>query len=394
LVDDPASALHALETNLLDHIRCVGRPLPLPPPPDEFAEGRFELIEDRLVAVTHTVANFYVLLGPGGEALFFDYGFAGEHHFKSGFRFVEHSLDVLRDRFGVERPAVVVPTHYHDDHVAGVGFLQEQFDTEVWAFDGFADILERPWYFRVPCLWSRPLRIARRIGEGETITWNGTKMEVRRAPGHTWYAAAFLGEIGSRRVAVTGDAVNRSADGRFWGGGPTYRNRLGIDDFIATADLLLDFEPELLLTGHRGVVPVCRSDLEELARWGREFSETLAGLVPDRASSGFQLDPDLVSCLPYQAEGKPGKPITLEVEVRNPLDARVEASVQLVLPARWSAEPDVGHVYIAPKASCRVGFSVLGPHDAPRGVRHVVLVDVTLGSHRLGQAAESLIVLR
>ena len=63
------------------------------------------------------------------------------------------------------------------------------------------------------------------------------------APGHTWYAAAFLAEIDGRRVAVVGDAVSRDADGRFWGGGPVYRNRLGMDDFSATADLLLGYEP-------------------------------------------------------------------------------------------------------------------------------------------------------
>jgi glyoxylase-like metal-dependent hydrolase (beta-lactamase superfamily II) len=394
VLDDPATALSTLEQNLLAHIHCIDRPYVPPSLSDDFATGRFELIGESLVAVTHTCANFYVLLGDRGEALFFDYGFGGEHHFKANFRFVEHSLDVLREQFGVERPAVVVPTHYHDDHVAGIRFLQQRFDSEVWAFEGFADLLERPWRYRIPCLWRHPLRIARQIAEGETIAWNGTRLEARRAPGHTWYAAAYLGEIDGRRVAVTGDAVSPGLEGRFWGGGPTYRNRLGLDDYTATAQLLLGYEPELLLTGHRGVVPVSRRDLEEFARWGREYSETVARLIPDRASSGFQLDPDLVCILPYQAEGTPGAPIALEVEVRNPAEAALDASVLLVLPEGWSADPDLGHARVDPGGSERIRFSVLAPHDAACGVRHVALADVVLGSRRLGQAAESLIVLR
>jgi glyoxylase-like metal-dependent hydrolase (beta-lactamase superfamily II) len=394
VIDDPAPALEALEENLLAHLQCITRPFLPGPPADEFVTGRFELIGERLVAVTHTCANFYVLLGDGGRALFFDYGFAGEHHFKAGFRFVDHSLDVLRDRFGVERPAVVVPTHYHDDHIAGIGFLQREFDTEVWAFDGFADLLEQPRRYRVPCLWQEPVRISRRIGDGETIEWHGTRLEARRAPGHTWYAAAFLGEIDGRRVAVAGDAVARDVNGGLWGGGPVYRNRLGIGDFSTTAELLLDYEPELLLTGHRGVVPVSRSDLEGFAAWAREYSETVARLLPDPASSGFQLDPDLVSVLPYQAEGSAGEPIELDVEVRNPCEGTLEATVRLALPGGWEPDPDLARARVDPGGSRRIRFSVLPPRDAAQGVRHVALAEVTLGSHRLGQAAEGLIALR
>lgn len=394
VLDDPTSALAALEENLLAHIRCITRPSLPPPPTDEFVTGQFELIGEKLVAVTHTCANFYVLLGDGGDALFFDYGFAGEHHFKAGFRFVQHSLDVLRDRFGVDRPAVVVPTHYHDDHVAGIGFLQQHFATEVWAFDSFADLLEQPWRYRIPCLWPGPVRISRRLSEGETIEWNGTRLEARRAPGHTWYAAAFLGEIDGRRVAVTGDAVARDVNGGLWGGGPVYGNRVGIGDFSATAELLLGYEPELLLTGHRGVLTVSRSDLAGFASWCREYLETVARLLPDPASSGLHLDPDLVSILPYQAEGTASKPIDLEVEVRNPFEAALEATVRLALPEGWNAELDPGYVCIDPGESRRIRFSVLAPRHAMRSVRHVVLADVTLGSRRLGQAAESLIVLR
>jgi glyoxylase-like metal-dependent hydrolase (beta-lactamase superfamily II) len=393
VLEDSDAALRELELNLRAHIRCIDPPRSAHTLGDDVGCGRFDQIGDRLVAVTHTCANFYVLLGDGGDALFFDYGFGGEHHFKANFRFVEHSLDVLRERFGMERPAVVVPTHYHDDHVAGIGFLQERFGTEVWAFEGFADLLERPWAYRIPCLWPRPLRVSRRIREGETITWNGIELTCRHAPGHTWYAAAYLGEIDGRRVAFAGDAVARDADGRLWGGGPVYRNRLGRDDFAATAELLLAYGPELLLTGHRGVVEVSPEDLVRFAAWAREFSDTLGSLLADPAGAGFQLDPDLVTCLPYQLTGVAGEPLEVGVEVRNPLPEAADALVRLVVPDGWSADPDAERVRIGPGSCGRVGFSVQPLPDAVRGVRHVAFAEVTLGPHRLGLAAEALIVL-
>jgi glyoxylase-like metal-dependent hydrolase (beta-lactamase superfamily II) len=393
VLDDPSAALDDLEANLRAHIRCIDPSRAAFPLGDDGGQGRFEQIGERLVAVTHTCANFYVLLGGDGDALFFDYGFAGEHHFKAGFRFVEHSLDVLGERFGVRRPAVVVPTHYHDDHVAGIGFLQERFGTEVWAFEGFADLLERPWRYRIPCLWARPLAVSRRIRERETIAWNGIELVCRHAPGHTWYAAAYLGEVDGRRVAFTGDAVSRGADVRLWGGGPVYRNRLSADDFATTAELLVAYEPELLLTGHRGAISVSPQDLAGFAAWAREFDDTVGRLVAEPGSAGFHLDPDVVTCIPYQSEVPVGGPFEIEVEVRNHDPQVSDAELRLVLPEGWSAEPSAGEVRIEAGAAGRVSFSVLPASQAARGVRHVALVDVVLGGRQLGQAAESLIVL-
>jgi glyoxylase-like metal-dependent hydrolase (beta-lactamase superfamily II) len=393
VMDDADAALGALEANLLDHIRCIDRPPAPARLPDPFADGAFERLSEHLVAVTHTCANFYVLLGDDGKALFVDYGFAGEHHFKASFRFVEHSLETLRERFGVERPSVVLPTHYHDDHVAGIASLQERFGAEVWAFDEFADLLERPHRYRLPCLWRTPVTVTRRIAEGDSIEWAGVRLKATRAPGHTWYAAALLGEVDGRRVAFTGDAVNRDAHGRLWGGGPVYRNRLGVGDFATTARLLLDYEPDLLLTGHRGAIPVTQADLEQFASWADEFDRTLRSLAPERPGVGFQLDPDLVRILPYQAQGTPASPIELEVEVRNHCAETTDAHVHLVLPVAWQAEPSVGSTRIPSGASARLRFAVVASPDAAIGVRSVVLAEVSLGALRLGQAAEALITL-
>jgi glyoxylase-like metal-dependent hydrolase (beta-lactamase superfamily II) len=393
VMNEPDSALRELELNLAAHIRVIDQPYPLPPRADELADGVFERLSERLVAVTHTCANFYVLLGDDGEALFFDYGFAAEHHFKANFRFVRHSLDELRARFGIERPSVVVPTHYHDDHVAGISFLQDQYGTEVWAVDTFADLLERPHRYKLPCLWKQPVEVSRLITDGEIVEWAGIRLEARHAPGHTWYAAVFLGEVDGRRIAFTGDAVNRTANETTWGGRPVYRNRLGVHDFSTTAKLLLDYGPEVLLTGHRGAVQVTHEDLEQFLSWAREFEQTLCTLAPDEQTIGFQLDPDLVTVYPYQARGTPGVRFELEAEVRNHYPHAADAEIRLVAPDAWDVEPSFRRTHARAGASARVAFSVVPPGDAVLGVRHVLLAEVMLDGRRLGQVAESLVVL-
>ncbi|MFL5926298.1 MAG: MBL fold metallo-hydrolase [Gaiellaceae bacterium] len=136
---------------------------PVPP-----LESRIEEVSDHLLTVRATVAHFHVL-HVDGKALFFDFGFGRFEHFQAGFRFVEHSLAELRERYGIEDVEVVVPTHYHDDHVCGIPFLQSRFGSEVWAYDGFAHLLERPKAYRVPCLYSEPISVTRRVRDGEEI---------------------------------------------------------------------------------------------------------------------------------------------------------------------------------------------------------------------------------
>lgn len=393
VITEPDPALVELESNLLRHIRCIEKPYGPAPRPDEFAEGSFQQLSDRLVAVTHTCANFYVLLGSDGEALFFDYGFAGEHHFKANFRFIEHSLEELRRRFGVERPSVVVPTHYHDDHVAGISHLQRRFGSEVWAFEAFADIIESPERYRLPCLWSQRITISRRISAGALIEWDGVRLTAHHAPGHTWYAAAFLGEIDGRRVAITGDAVGQTADGELWGGGPVYRNRLAVGDFATTAQLLLDYSPELVLTGHRGALTVSPEDLRGFRQWAREFDATLLALVADPEVPNLSLDPDFVSFLPYQVNGKRGETVEVEVEVRNHMCGAVEAIVELDLPSGWTTSPAANSVHIPLGQSQRLGFSISTPETAAHDHRHAVFASVVLGGRDFGPIAECLITL-
>ncbi len=78
----------------------------------------------------HSASSCAFVVGPSGSALALDYGYHAQRWW-NGYPFdtyrarvLAHTLDALRDEAGVERIDVVIPSHYHDDHVAGIPLLQ------------------------------------------------------------------------------------------------------------------------------------------------------------------------------------------------------------------------------------------------------------------------------
>jgi glyoxylase-like metal-dependent hydrolase (beta-lactamase superfamily II) len=356
-------------------------------------EECFTRISEHLIAATHSAANFYVLHTDDGKALFFDYGFASLDHLAgAGSRFVEHSLGGLAKAFGVERPDVIIPTHYHDDHVAGIPFLQRRFGTEVWVYEELVDVLARPHAYRLPCLWMQPIAADRVFGD-EGVTWEQYRFATHHCPGHTWWAVMLFGDIDGRRVAITGDQIQIGGAGGLRGGGPIYRNRVRADSFTTTLRTLLDYEPEVLLTGHDGLIEVTRRDLDAVYRWCRDLEQCWTALAAFPAEIGFCLDPDVASIRPYQARGSPGEQIELRVELHNHHDHRADAHVRLVTPSGWETVPAAHAAALEAGETVELEFAVTPPAGAGLGVRYPVAAEVEIGEHRLGQAAEALIVL-
>lgn len=169
-------------------------------------------------------------------------------------RDTHHSLRDLFDRGGLIKPDVLIPSHYHDDHIAGALLLQRQFGVQIWAHEVFADILRQPAAYPLPCLLSEPLEVERDLREGERFEWNDFQFEVRHAPGHTYYASSLFMEIDGLRAVLAGDNLHVGRFGPLLGG-PIYRNRYNVGDFVTSIQQLCEWSPDLL-TGHSGAIQV------------------------------------------------------------------------------------------------------------------------------------------
>lgn len=342
-----------------------------------------------LWANPHSVANCYALLADDGRALLLDYGFPSWDHMAADTRFVEHSLDELRALAGLRSVEAVIPSHYHDDHLAGLPWLQQTQGTQAWIFENFAEMVANPAGYNVPCLLPQPIRVDRTLSDRGSVSWDRWRFDVFHMPGHTWWALGLFGEIDGTRVAFTGDNLLAGTVSPLRAAGPVYRNKMLIDSIALGVRRLMEFEPELLLTGHTGALRVDRRMLEDFHRWAKDLDGVFATLVAVPAEVNFALDPNFATLYPYRNPAAPGQSLALELRVTNHGATAAEARASLALPPGWQALPVLTSMEIAAGETGVLRFSVTVPAGAAG--RHVLCADLTLGDRRFGQVAEALV---
>lgn len=282
----------------------------------------------------------------------------------------------------------VVPTHYHDDHVAGINLLKENEGTKVWVADIFSDILRRPEHYDLPCIWYDPIDVDRELRLGEPIVWEEYEFTLHPLPGHTLYAVAIELAVDGKKVLISGDQYH-GEEGLLEN--YVYPNRFHISDFVKSAALYAAIKPEVILTGHWQPLWVTPGYFEELAKRG----ETLERIHRDLLTLedvDFGAEGVGVRMSPYQSRAFAGETIVLEAEVLNPYQRDALAEVRLEVPPGWVVVPEKAETPLAPSAREKLTFRVTpaGPHK--RRVR--VGADLRVDGVRFGQQAEALVTVR
>ncbi|MFC4599521.1 MBL fold metallo-hydrolase [Cohnella hongkongensis] len=388
-IDEPKAAIGLLTERLIRLLR--GRrqnPRLL-----ELRERPYERVLPHLLKSRASLSNYYVLLSDSGRALFIDFGYdfltgipAGSD--RASRRPWLYSIGKLKSEYGVRSVDAVLLTHYHDDHVAGCNLLRDVEGAEVWAAANFADVLERPADYDLPCLWYDPIPVDRIVPLGEPIRWEGYEITLHEQPGHTLYAVAIAFEADGKRVLAIGDQY-QGDEGLLWN--YVYQNRFQYEDYERSAALYEELRPDVLVSGHWDPVWVEAGYWERLRENGRMLARLHRELLPtDEADFGAEGFAARIS--PYRIEAEAGTTIDVRVEALNPLPVEEDVRVRLALPAGWTASRAEQVVRLPPGGRADVVCSVGIPEGAG-GRRIRIAADVTAGSRRLGQQAEALVTI-
>jgi glyoxylase-like metal-dependent hydrolase (beta-lactamase superfamily II) len=402
-IDDPAAALGLLIDRLqaLLDLQRIEDFHPCPPRRvwdlPALRARPYEALSKHLLRNRTSSSNTYALLSASGSALLIDYGYDMSNAIglaaggdRSARRPWLSSMRALHEDHGVDRIDAVLPTHYHDDHVAGFNLLREVEGASVWAPTNVTPILEDPGRFDLPCLWFDPIPVDRSIPLGEPFTWHEYELTLYELPGHTRYAVAIAFEVDGMRVVATGD----QQDGLQAGERPdrlsyTYRNRFGIDDFVRSAELYRTLAPDLMISGHWDPRSVTPAYLDHLRDTGRELARLHRELLPlDRVD--FGADGVSVRIEPYRSVIPGGSTAILRATVTNPFRRPSQAVVRAVVPVGWGVVPPSAVVDLGPREERDVTFAVSPPPGAHLR-RALVAVDLTVGEMRFGQQAEALV---
>jgi glyoxylase-like metal-dependent hydrolase (beta-lactamase superfamily II) len=349
-----------------------------------------------VLAATYACSYFYVITADSGKALLVDFGAPNyglfqpaQKYFEDGerVRFFEHSLDRLTHQYGVREISAVLPSHYHDDHINGIPYLQQQLNIECWAYENMRDILENPRGELIGCVLPTPIRVHRTFRDGERFQWEGLEFTIHYTPGHADYHMGMFAQIDGHSVAFSGDNVFP-----LWAGTPSliYRNHVHKTSHQQTSRLYLEYMPDILCAGHDLQREVSPQVYMRFAEKALQMSQLFEVLLPGEAN--FGLEPSWVQIYPYQSLAQAGDMLYLQIRVINFLPQVTQAEVSLVLPDGWVATPAVGHLAIAPQQRGQTDFRVQIPNSFRFPYpRIAIAVNVILNGRHLGQVAEATI---
>jgi glyoxylase-like metal-dependent hydrolase (beta-lactamase superfamily II) len=352
-----------------------------------------------------TCSNFYVVLSDSGKALFIDYGHAYWPHMHIGpdhegfesMRFVEHHLDQLRDDHGVTRFDLVVPTHIHDDHTCGIPFLQKHHGTRCWALREVGELLADPAaWASTPCMFPKPIRIDRMLGDGERFRWEEYEFEVHFAPGQTEFHSVIAGLIDGRKVAFTGDNIflnevvaGNKTETSFYQT-TVLRNSFQLGMHRRCAQVMRQLMPELVCPGHRDVLPCFKKDIDAycdfIARKERVFRELVA------EPADHFIDLFWARLLPYVAVVLPGQTLNYRLLVRNNLDRPVTYSARLLPPPGWECSTEFRPRTLAPGSRSEINLSAVAPRPGD-AIRRLMTAEILIDGQSQGPVSEALVTV-
>jgi glyoxylase-like metal-dependent hydrolase (beta-lactamase superfamily II) len=358
----------------------------------QLREKPYENITSHLLKNRTSMSNSYVLLSESGKALVIDFGYdfiggiaAGAD--RASRRPWLYTLDKLKKDYNVSKIDVALPTHFHDDHVAGFNLLQNVEGTEIWCPENFAPIFENPKHYDLPCLWYDPISVDRVLPLEKKLKWEEYEFELYEQSGHTLYAVAIVFEVDGKRVLAQGDQY--AGDGHEWN--YVYRNGFRHWDYRESAELYQKVKPDLLISGHWDPVEVNDQYLADIMEKGKELERLHEELLPlesvDLGAGGFA-----ASITPYQSLIPSGETFSLSIAVKNPFSTEEEAVITFVTPDDWMMDEEEYRFRISGKEEAELKVSITVPFGKTSR-RERVAADITIGNTKFGQQAEALITV-
>jgi glyoxylase-like metal-dependent hydrolase (beta-lactamase superfamily II) len=339
-------------------------------------------------------ANAYVLVSDSGKAMIIDYGYdfiggmaAGTD--RASRRPWLYTIPVLKEKYGVQSIDVVLPTHYHDDHVAGINLLQRVEGASVWAPENFADILRNPYDYNLPCLWYDPINPDEVLPLENTIQWEEFKITLYPLPGHTRYAVAIVVEVDEKSILFSGDQY-QGEEGLIWN--YVYQNRFDLYDYLETADLYQKINPDIILSGHWSALNVKEGYFQKIKERAEKLVEHHRNILP-LESENPGIEGFIARISPYQIQRKPGETVHCQCEILNPMDSGQLIKASLSLPEGWESIPAQIEKIVKGHQKITVDFHVQIPKEQEASRRIRIALEVTVGNRLFGQQAEAIITI-
>lgn len=124
----------------------------------------------------------------------------------------EGRIEALLEKMGA-RPAAILLTHGHFDHILAAGALRERYHVPVYAYEGEASLLREP-SENMSSVFGAPYSLESDVllTDGQELTLAGMRVQCLFTPGHTPGGCCYY--LPEAKLLFAGDTLFRQSVGR------------------------------------------------------------------------------------------------------------------------------------------------------------------------------------
>ncbi|MEM7230921.1 MAG: MBL fold metallo-hydrolase [Planctomycetota bacterium] len=336
--------------------------------------------------------NFAIIVSDAGRGLVLDCGLFSE-------TVLDEIIAGMKAKLGLKTIDAMWISHIHGDHFLLGPHLKKTYGTKIWTLDRIVDKCENPRRYDYSAMVYSygtgidGLKIDKAFRDGESLDWEGYKIQIDWMPGQTEFGCSLWLELDGKKIVFTGDNLfgspsRASDDGHE---AVVCRNSAIIEEgYLFAGQYLKNLKPDLIMGSHSYVMPEPAAFIDRYHRWAGEIIELYRGLLPDEDYE-YLFDPYWVSAYPYRVDLSEKDKAQVEVSVRNFRSAPQAHRVELRLPEGITADPPVLEGLIEREG--RTSYSVelrIDRKRAPKGLQ-IVPFDITLDGKRYGELFDFLL---
>lgn len=330
--------------------------------------------------------NFAIIVADSGKGLVLDCGLMPES-------MLDEILVGMRQHMGLKSIDAFWISHMHGDHFLQGPALKKKFGAEAWTLDRIVDRCENPRRYDYAALIQAygdgfdGMKIEKGFRDGETVEWEGYKIQVDWMPGQTEFGCCLWLEIDGKRIAFTGDNLfGNPADKTNNGHEAVVARNSAIfeEGYLYGSRYLKDLNPDIVMGSHSYVMDNPAPFLDRYHQWSKRIIQHYKDLLPDEDYE-YLFDPYWVSAYPYRVDFSEREEQFVTVTVRNFRNRPQRHRVELKLPVGVTADPAVldGLVERESRHAYQVKLTI-DRDKLPRGIQ-IVPFDITLDGKTYGQ---------
>ncbi len=247
-----------------------------------------------------------LVISASGETLLFD----------CGGNFTSERLAEAKQKFGIKKIDVIIPSHWHYDHIDGIPALAASEGAEIWVWEGLKEHVEHPENFITTCWTDTKFTADRILSEGEEFEWGGYIFQVFHNPVHMEEQMGLAARIDGIRFYFTADGSASNRQGYMRSSIHCY-NGISINTgLIKTSRSLYDADPYICIPAHSNGFATHSDTRQEFMEWAMGTTDAIVSLLPPGHSEiGF--NPYWTTFYPAKQTMAPGEKKQVMLKIKN-----------------------------------------------------------------------------